>query len=281
VNPEATTQQCQWHFRQRLLRAHASELEKSLFERLLSIPKGHMAAGDYLYSQIPLSSCIRQVPKDELFPVFMRPGVCPHAWKTNQAAEVSNKMLRSVRDAASIYSALVECESVLRVRNHALVTTLLEAKGISAQGVINSKRMARLDDPWPVSITSNVPAVAKAIREASFAASRFADPVFSVGGADPSSSGGNSLTVTHPPMIKGGGIYVPQTVFVVRPEQMKEGRYEDVCGCGRCATNKDGCNELQKCLEAMSGVYREVPAPTHPPNHPPTLPTHQRRTCPV
>ena len=44
VNPTAPTQQCAWHYRLRMKRAHSSKLEQGLYEKLLAIPKGQVGA---------------------------------------------------------------------------------------------------------------------------------------------------------------------------------------------------------------------------------------------
>ena len=207
-----------------------------------------------MYRQIPKTSILLRDPKEEMFPVFMPMGVCNHGWTVNQPAEVANVMLRTVRDASTIFNAVVATESVLRVRNSQLTTQLLRVKS-AAIGGRTSSYLATLQESWPGAVGSHIPAVSRALRASEFSASSFPEPVEIPLGDDVDA--GQIFTVTQPPHMGIGGVYIPQIVHTVRPEYMRQGKYEEACSCGRCATKKVACDHFTKVLTTHT-VTQEV-----------------------
>jgi hypothetical protein len=223
-----------------------------------------------VYNQIPKTSILLRDPKEELFPVFMKKGVCNHGWTVNQPAEVANVMLKTVRQAPTIFNAIVATEAVLRVRNQQLTAALLRVKSAAIAGRSSSYE-ATWQDTWPASRGSHIPAVDKALRASEFSAGCFPDPVEVRGGDE--LNNGQVFTVTQPPYMGVGGAYVPQIVHTVRPENMKHGKYEEACTCGRCATKKVVCDHFTKVLTTHV-VNHEVPLLTTPTTSYLSLPLH-------
>ena len=88
-------------------------------------------------------------------------------------------------------------------------------------------------------------------------ASSFPEPVEIPLGDDVDA--GQVFTVTQPPHMGIGGVYIPQIVHTVRPEYMRQGKYEEACSCGRCATKKVACDHFTKVLTTHT-VKQEVPS---------------------
>ena len=260
LNSEATNQECQWHFRLRMKRAHASKEEMELFEKLVRIPKNQVVAGELYYNKIPKNSILRSVPREELFPVFMPKGVCPHEFKVNQSAEVGHIMFRQVRKARSLFDGLVAAEAVLRARHKTLSEKLLQVKSGAIYGSKTTAE-ATWEMQWPPATTSWVPSVASVMRESTFVAQQFPTPVQLPDAAASASAVGaavQAFSVVQPATFSKSGLRMPSVTVTVRPEMMRVGKYEDACSCGRTCTVKVCCDHVTKVIESAFAVDRAL-----------------------
>lgn len=126
--PKAGVMRCQKHLLDELMKSKGGREAKDKYMQLSRLPKNHNAVAEKLYSELPACSAFRNVPKDQLFQVFLPPGQCTHGNLTNNMAEVFNWMAMPVRKEVSLYRSMVRVEEMLRRRQQTGMESIAKAK---------------------------------------------------------------------------------------------------------------------------------------------------------
>ena len=92
VNPRTNLFSCEFHIKSELgKRGPTGHADAKLYDKLISLPKGHAHLAETYYAQLSPNSLLRNRPKEQLSPAFLPPGVCTHGVTTSNMAEVSHR----------------------------------------------------------------------------------------------------------------------------------------------------------------------------------------------
>lgn len=102
------------------MKSKAGREAKDKYLQLSRLPKNHLGVAQRLFDQLPDCPVLRDVPKEQLFQVFLPEGKCTHGNLTNNTAEVFNFMALPTRKESSLFRSMLRTEELLRRRQQSL-----------------------------------------------------------------------------------------------------------------------------------------------------------------
>ena len=143
VHPTSNLWRCEHHMKSELRKRCKKSV--AVYEKLLTLPFGQIQAAEALFEELPLSSPLHKIPKEQICQAYLSGSL--HGTKTNNDAEVSNHMFYEARHQKELCNSLLAALMVFKSRHE-----LLSAKVKQLKAHANFKSSAELlqpDDHWP------------------------------------------------------------------------------------------------------------------------------------
>ena len=207
----------------------------------------------------------------------MSQGVCNHGDTTNNDAEASFKMMANMREHENLFSSLLSYSMLERARTTTLLEEVEKTKARTGK---------KLGEEWPDGVDVPVPSIETAHAKLRTQASSLPVPVAvnqtsNMGEADQFFVESSSSGALRESSLGGSGFK-----WRVCLKNMKKRKYEEVCECGRNASERVGCKHLKRVLMSTTSKWtdyvkpwqtapvRQRRPPTELPSHSPTQFTH-------